>query len=542
MRCFAFVLAALCLPGISAATAADLLPSDAAIAEVVDHYLDTGMEANGVHAAPQTDDANFIRRATLDLAGRIPTAGETQAYVESSESDKRQQLVDRLLESSDFAFHLRNEIDAMLMPGRNDGEWREYLLKAVRDHRRWPQLFTEMMIGRDYVPTEKPALAFLKSRASNLDDLTNDTSKLFFGVSINCAKCHDHPLVADWQQDHYYGMASFFNRTYVTKKNFLAERDDGGLKFRTTDGVEKEGRLMFLTAAVVEEPGLAARSPEEEKAAEARRKEDETRETPPDPPRFSRRAQLVDLALSADPESFFVRSFVNRTWNRLFGYGLVMPLDQMHSANDPSHPELLKWLARDTLAHDFDVVRLMRGLVLSRAYGRSSRWDSASDRPEPKYFAVANVKALTPMQYAVSLSVATRSSAVLAQQTVRPEEWTAHRRYLEAQGHGFSQQLEAPGEHFQVSVTEALQFSNGQHIQNEFLRDANDRLVGELKVMEDRQQKIQHAYLNVLSRLPEPEELQLLDDYLAARTDRPAEACQQMVWSLITSSESRFNY
>ena len=117
-----------------------------------------------------------------------------------------------------------------------------------------------------------------------------------------------------------------------------------------------------------------------------------------------------------------------------------------------------------------------------------------------------------------------------------------HRPYLEAEGHGFSQQLEAPGENFQVSVSEALQFSNGRYVQQEFLRDSGDRLVGELKTVTDRPQLIRKAYLNVLSRLPEPEEVQLLDQYLAARSERMVEACQQLLWTLLTNGEFRFNY
>lgn len=542
MRCLRFLFGALIVYAAEFLSAAELLPPEAAVETVIDYYIGAGLQTNGVHPAAQIDDANFLRRVTLDLAGRIPTAGETKAYLASADADKRERLVDRLLQSPDFAYHLRNELDTMLMPGRQDGEFREYLLRAVQERRPWSQLFSDMMIGRDYVPEERPALAFLKTRAANVDDLTNDTSKLFFGVSINCAKCHDHPLVSDWKQDHYFGMASFFNRTYLTKKNFLAERDDGALKFRTTDGVEKDGRLMFLTEVTIEEPTFAPRSADEQKADEERRKADDTRDSPPDPPRFSRRAQLVQLALNSDADGFFVRSFVNRTWHRLLGHGLVMPLDQMHSANPPSHPELLSWLARDTWNHDFDVLRLTRGIVLSQTYSRSSRWESASDRPDPRHFAVANVKPLSPMQYSVSLCLASRPAAQVDQQTARPEEWVHHRRNLEGQAQGFAQQLEAPGENFQVSVSEALQFSNGPQIQNEYLRDSGDRLVGEVKAITDQRQQIEHIYLNILSRQPDPDELQVLRDYLAARADRPVEACQQLVWTLITGGEFRFNY
>ena len=124
----------------------------------------------------------------------------------------------------------------------------------------------------------------------------------------------------------------------------------------------------------------------------------------------------------------------------------------------------------------------------------------------------------------------------------RPEEWSLHRHNLEGQGQGFAQQLEAPGENFQVSVSEALAFSNGAHIQNEYLGDSGDRLLGELKGIADRGQMIRQAYLNVLSRPPEADELQFLTEYLAARSDRPLEAYRQMVWTLITNGEFRFNY
>ena len=134
---------------------------------------------------------------------------------------------------------------------------------------------------------------------------------------------NDHPLVPDWSQDHYFGMASFFNRTYLTKKNFLAEREEGKLKFRTTAGEEKEARLLFLTSAEVNEPSLADKSDAERQAGADKQKADNDRETPPEPAIFSRRAQLVDVALRPDPNGFFPRSFANRNFARLFGRGLV---------------------------------------------------------------------------------------------------------------------------------------------------------------------------------------------------------------------------
>src|SRR5262245_2293219 len=222
IACCAVTTVALAAPPL---VAEDLAPPDRPVEEIVDQYIDAGHTAAGITAAPAADDANFIRRVTLDLAGRIPATSEVQAYVQSTEPDKKVKLVDRLLASPDFVFHERNEFDVMLMAAKGNSEWRDWLLKGFKENRPWPQTFREIILPRESEPAGKGAAQFLKSRASNVNDMTNDTSRLFFGVSINCAKCHDHPLVPDWTQDHYFGMASFFNRTYMTKKNFLDERD-----------------------------------------------------------------------------------------------------------------------------------------------------------------------------------------------------------------------------------------------------------------------------------------------------------------------------
>lgn len=538
----ALTLAPLACIGIRQTAADELLPPERPVEDVIDAAIDAQLAVANVACAPAADDAAFLRRVTLDLAGRIPTPTEVQSYLQSTEPDKKARLVDRLLASPDFIYHERNEYDVLLMAGKGSGEWRDWLLKEFQEDRRWPQLFREVMLPHEDKPETKAAVEFLKSRAANVDDMTNDTSRLFFGVSINCAKCHDHPLVPDWAQDHYYGMASFFNRTYLTKKRFLAEREEGNLKFRTTAGEEKQARLIFLTTGEIAEPSLADKSDAERQAADEKQKADIERETPPEPALYSRRSQLVEVALRPDPNGFFPRAFVNRLWARIFGQGLVTPLDQMHSENPPSHPELLAWLARDAEARGYDLRRLIRGMVLSRAYGRSSRWEQSSERPPERLLAVAAVKPMTPMQFALSLAIATANPAELAQHQENAEHWSARRKDLENQAHGLASQLEIPAENFQIGVGEALLFSNGPQIESDYLRDSPDRLVGVLKTIGDRTQIIRTAFVSLLARDPQTEEIEWCTKYLAAREDRPVAALQQLVWALVTSSEFRFNY
>src|SRR5262249_8177921 len=125
------------------------------------------------------------------------------------------------------------------------------------------------------------------------------------------------------------------------------------------------------------------------------------------PPSYSRRAKLAEIAISPEASSFVSRAIVNHVWNRLLGRGLVMPVDQMHSENPASHPELLAWLARDLQAHNYDLARLVRGIVLSDTYARSRRWESEAKRPSDELFAAGIVRPLAPWQYGTALKLAT---------------------------------------------------------------------------------------------------------------------------------------
>lgn len=545
--CYPLLLAAVAwVSGLTAnAAAADReLPSpDLPIAVVIDQQIDAGLSAKNIVPAVRVDDRGLLRRTTLDLAGRVPTLSELAEYEQQSPSERRERLIERLMESSDFAFHLRNEWDALLMPGRNSsGDWKEYLLRATRENRAWDAVFSEMLISKDDDADRRGALQFLKARSRDLDDMTNDTSSLFFGVSINCAKCHDHPLVDDWKQDHYFGLQSFFSRTYVTRSQRLAEKPWDEVKFKTTEGVEKTARFMFLSGAEVVEP-VVERSEAQRKAdnEEVKRQRDQDNVPPPPVPEFSPRLELVKLALAPENQSILARNIVNRTWAQFMGRGLVHPVDQLHSANPPSHPELLDWLERDFITHQFDVKRLIRGIVSSEAYARSSRWTQADTPPLAETFAVMPVRPLTPRQLSLSLNIAT-THPERHQHTLDLARWSPTREQLENQSNGFASLIEYPREHFQVSVTESLLFSNSQRVQNDYLRDGSDRLLHLLQQAGSDDDAIRQAFEAVLTRLPDDEELELFRDYFAARTDRRTAALQQMLWAVLTSPEFRFNH
>lgn len=529
---FTLALSVLCANLCVAQEASELQPADRAIHEVIDHYIDARLQEAGVGAAEQADAANILRRTMLDLVGRIPTAAEAKRYVADETENKREAMVDRLLATSAFTRHQANELSTLLM-GSPDNKLLEYLKPAVTENRRWDQMFRELITADD-----DSTRHFIKSRVKDLDKLTNDMSVVFFGVNVSCAQCHDHPLVSEWTQGHFFGMKSFFNRTFENGDH-LGEREYGLVSYKTTAGEEKTAQLMFLTGTVLEEPEEKKLNDEEKKKEKQLLEQLKKDKKPPPAPAFSRRGQLAEVALRDTESGYFARSIVNRTWDRLFGRGLVAPVDQMHPENPASHPELLDWLARDLIAHKYDLRRLVRGLVLSNAYSRSSRWHS-DEHPAADLFAVANVRPLTPMQYATSLRLASTSPNWFPED-IASEEFAKRIEQVENSARGFASMIEQPADDFQVSVTEALLFNNSSRVTTEFLRDADDSLIGRLKTIEDPRELVGAAVWNVLAR-PPADEVEALAAYLERYQDNRVLASQQLVWALLTTNEVRFNY
>ncbi|HJZ60215.1 MAG TPA: DUF1549 domain-containing protein [Gemmataceae bacterium] len=535
------VLAAVLSTCAATATfAAELPAADQPAEQVIDQVIDAQLAAAGVRPAPQVDDATFIRRATLDLVGRIPTPSEVDAYVKSTDPQKREKLIDRLLASPGFARHQAAMFEVMLNPdgNRRGGDaLREYLTAALRENKPWDQMFRELMLPDEADAKTKGAADFLKARLTDADRLTNDVSVAFFGVNVSCAQCHDHPLVKDWTQDHFYGMKSFLARTYDAG-GFVAERPAGLIKFKPNKGPERSARLMFLTGTEVKTDTLRDQTREEQQAEKLAMDKAKSSKTAPPKPAFSARAQLVEVSLQKGNSDFFSRAIVNRMWHRFFGLGLVNPLDQMHSANPPSHPELLAWLARDTAEHGYDLRRLVRGLVLSQAYSRSSRYDTAS-APPAHLFAVARLKPLTPMQLSTSLRIAAADPATFEG---KHDEVEKKIEQLESSARGFASLIAQPNDNFQIGVGEALLFSNGDRVMKEFLTDGPGTLLGRMKAEKDPKAAVELMVRSVFGRAPTADESKALVAYVEKRADRQAEAYRQVLWVLVTSPEFRFNY
>ena len=534
------VVALFPLPSLYAQDAdVTLLPAARSIEAVIDHYIDAGLREASVVPAPRADDATWLRRVTLDLAGRISTVAEMEEYLHDGDPQKAVKAVDRLLASGGFVRHQGQEFATMLQveDGRRPARsvLQDYLEVAFADHRGWDRIFRDLILPNDNDPKQRGAGEFLKARVKETDRLTIDVSTLFLGVNVSCAQCHDHPHVHAWTQDHFYGLKSFFART-VDVGGSVGEKEFGSVKYVPNKKKEKVAPVMFLTGKIIDVPGSNEPNKEEKKKEQDRLESAKKDKKAPAPPHFSLRAKFVETALQPGENAYFSRAIVNRLFYRFMGQGMVMPLDQMHVENPASHPALLQWLSRDLVSHQYDLRRLMRGIVLSNAYARTSLW-AGETPPEANLFAVAQIRPLAPMQLALSLEVATSTQKPLA------DLKTQDNRLLDLSKNAarWAPLFPPLRPGFQVGVGEALLFANNGALLKELLSGAFS-LVTLMRAEPDLARRAEMAVEATLSRPATAPEIHAAVEYLQKREDRPEEGCQQLVWALLTSSEFRFNH
>ncbi|MGE0606629.1 MAG: DUF1549 domain-containing protein [Pirellulales bacterium] len=533
-----FCLAAACGADAGPVPAAErpaVFPAALEVTRRIDELAQQHWTATGTQTAESCDDATFLRRVTIDLAGRVPSYREATEFAADATSDKRQRAIARLIDSREFDLHLGELLDDFIQ-GKyaGDREFIGYLRKSLKEGRAWDSLFAQLLLGPFDTPEQQVASRFLSKRIRVLDELTNDTARVFFGVDISCAKCHDHPLVDDWKQHHYYGMVGFLSRLQPAKDNkppVIIEKDVGEVSFVDTSGTQHKAAIMFLGGQVVEDArlGLDPRVVERRQEAEAAGRYE--------PPVFSPREELVRLAI--EEQKFLSKSLANRLWAYLLGRGLVHPVEQMHSQNPSSIPDLVEFLGADLAGHHYDVRRLVAGIVSSQAYQLSSEWTSQAEPPAPEHFARATIKPLTPIEYA-------RSAVLVAGDEgydMAADDAAREQRYLGAEGaaYGRAEPLDRRRDGFQSSSVEALFMSNDPRIQELAAANGNN-LAGRLAGITDDNELLNKAYWTVLSRAPSDDERTELSAFLARAGEERKGACSQLVWALFTSAEFRFNH
>ncbi len=490
------------------------------VTAAVDTLLAEDWTRRSLTPAAPVSDAAWIRRVTLDLAGRIPTADETAEFMKAPEDSRRTAWVDRLLASDDYPILMRELWDTFLMGrGKRDNHedrrikngWWAFLEHSFRTDRPWNETVRELLLAR---PEDKPetrgASWFLFERRNEHQKIAEAVSPIVYGAKIDCAQCHDHPLAREIKQGHYWGLVAAFNRSKnVEGTSSVGESAVGGfVNFTNLHKESQPAAVTLLTGHTVPETWPAGDKKEEDsedKYVDAKAKVKV--------PKFSRREAFADAATHDNP--LLARAFVNRLWAALLGRGLVHPVDEMTARNPPSHPELLDWLAKDFAANRYGVRRLVRGLVLSRAYALGP----APDAP-PEAFAGSLERPLTAEQIARSWRIvsglppeddALRRAAITALPDVLPSN---------------------PQSSFQQAM-----FLTNSPVLADLLKPAGDNTATRLAALPEPAAQVHEAFATVYGRQPDAEESASALSFLTSRPEDPAGAVRDLLWALMTSAE-----
>ena len=481
------------------------------------------------------DDRTFARRIHLDLIGRTPTAAELDAFLRDRRSDKRSALVDRLLASPEHARHLREVFDVVLMGKRTANTvWAAYLDGAFAANRPWDRMVRDLLVARPETKAERGAVRFLYDRKDNHQAIVEAVSPALFGIQIQCAQCHNHPLAPEIKQKHYWGMVAFFNRgknVDTPEGPAVSESAIGGfVKFANLKKESQDAVLAFLNDQVVPE----ARPGDNEKESDTPEKykltlADGKKAGFGAVPAFSRREQFMELATRNNP--LLARAFVNRAWAMLFGRGLVHPVDRMDSAHPASHPDLLEWLAQDFEQNGYNVRRLIRNLAFTRTYQLDSKPAGHGIKPPPEAFVCAMEKPLSAEALCRSMLVATGQGPDA--DGGFPDFEKGKAQFAEVFPDLF------PVE-FNANLKQALFLTNNRFF-DDLLKPQTNNLTGRLLAIQSPRDRVKEAFLAVLGRAPDAKELKRGTEYLTRRSAKPEAAIQQTVWALLTSAEFRFS-
>ncbi len=485
-----------------------------ALAAKIDQLVAARWTAKGVKPAPLADDAEFLRRVHLDLAGRIPRIDEVRDFLDDDTPDKRQRLVERLLSTSVregdlFSPHFANVWRAILLPVAANQEERSlapsfeaWLRKRFEENAGYDKMVREILTGRQSNSGENP-LAFYQASEGKPEVLAANTSRLFLGVKLECAQCHNHPL-GHWTRQQFWEYASFFADSQPNGQPTGAGRRE--LKI---PGTEKVVQARFPNGAAPDwKPGADTR------------------------------ATLAEWVIAAD-NPYFARTAVNRVWAYFFGTGLVEPVDEVGEQNPPSHPELLDELARQFVAHRFDMKFLVRAITLSQTYQRTSTATHPSQN-DPRLFARMAVRGLSPEQLFDSLAQATGYHETPTRNGYFNgyEARTPRSEFLAK----FTNQEKRTES--QTSILQALHLMNGQFMAEQTSLERNEVLNTVANDTRDTAHRIEELYLNTLSRKPRPEETARLVKYVdsGGPSHDPKKALGDVFWALLNSGEFMLNH
>ena len=564
------------------------------------------LAASETTPAPLTDDDDFLRRIMLDLASRLPTPRDVTLFGLNPDSDKRARIIATLLEEPAFAagqarywrdviFTRATEVRSRLM----QPTFERWMTEQLQQHRGWNKITRDLLTATGDV-RENGATALLFAQGGEAAEIAAETSRIFLGIQIQCANCHDHPS-DQWKRQQFHQLAAYFPRVRIRRKQDQTPRSfevvsfdasprrrrgnpaqNAELLYRRLDR-NRDGKLSKAEVAgspfarlfnrIIERSDTnkdGSLSREEYKSLSRPNNNNRRFQTEyympdlDDPSSQGTKVQpaffatggrasdgLTDLQrrtllanhVTSTTNPWFARAFVNRTWSVLVGEGFTMPIDDMGPGREIAHPRVLERLGRDFVETDYDVQRLFEVITNTQAYQRQIRERDPANTSPP--FAATSPSRLRADQlYNALVGVLGIDRIVGGRGRFRGRQAgqnTAMMRRRGVTGEAlfsliFSFDPSTPSEDITGTVPQALFLMNSPLIHSMIRARGNTSLAVILNKFPDDQDAIAELYLLVLSREPTAGELKICREHIAGVRNR-GEAYEDLMWSLINSSE-----
>ncbi|MCA9081896.1 MAG: DUF1553 domain-containing protein, partial [Planctomycetaceae bacterium] len=489
----------------------------------IDELVWTGLSRLELTASEPAPEHRFLRRAYLDIIGRIPTAEESRGYLDDPSSTKRERLVDRLLDSPEYAEHWANKWADLLRPNpyrvgiKATLNYDAWIRQSFRENQPYDEFVRELLTAQGSTFREGNTVLFRDRREP--DELTTIVSQLFLGIRLECAKCHHHPNEV-YGQDDYYSFAAYFAKIgrkgtglsppISGSEEFVFAGDKGEVRHPLTDEVLAPRPLFGIAPEIGadEDPRLA-----------------------------------LAAWVTSKENPYFAQTMANRVWADLMGRGLVEPVDDLRATNPPMNAPLLTFLGEDFAAHGFDIKHLIRQIVLSHAYNLSSvptERNVVDTRAYSRHYR-QRLRAEVLLDSIVQITGVPEDFSAMPPESQAREIWT-HRissLFLDAYGRPDPNQ-DPPCERMSdPTVVQTLHLMNSEQLYAKVKSDAG-RAAELAKSERPPIELVEELYLSIYSRRPTEAELQIGVGLYENEQGSRRELTEDLMWALLNTPEFVF--
>lgn len=577
------------------------LKDSAAVAAAVDKLILSNLTESGTQPAPRTSDEDFLRRIHFDLAGTVPSAREVTLFGLDPDPQKREKVIERLLKSEEYSHNWAEYWRDVIFLRATDlksriveGAFEKWMSDRIRDNEGWDKIVTTLLTASGPV-ADHGETGLIFAHGGQADELAAESSRIFLGIQIQCANCHDHPS-DKWKRQQFHALAAFFPRVTVRRMKGSTDprafevasyeapaggRGKGkGVNFkehperlfarfdRNHDGKITRAEVKntnfekpferLLTQAGKKDGSLTLKEikdipPANQKGPQAEHfmpdlKNPSSKGTKMEPVFFvngkrpksglpdEERRHALAKYLTADSDPWFSRAYVNRMWNEMVGEGFYMPVDDMGPQRQARMPEVLDLLADAWTANHYDMQWMFRTIARTETYQREIRPKDPSVE-SPPVFAASTPKRLRADQLFNAICKVLGIEGVEPKETDKPGNGKRPARNPRAQfAFLFGYDPSTSQDDLTGNVPQALFMMNSRLINSLIHAQGKTRLATILEKYPDNKDAVREVYVLTLAREPSDKEEKICLNYVKDVGNRH-EGFEDVMWSLMNSSE-----